>query len=196
MRKQLTFAAAIIAAGFIGLMTPRASFADSDRHGDGYRAKHAVIAVLGTLGHLAKGGRNGHDKGYVNDGGHGRKGHNGYKKHDGHGGKHAYGGKRAYGGKHAYGGQKKGHGKHARRGHHKGHGKHARRGHQRRHGHFARRGHGGRHGPYFAGRGCHQVSKIRHDGYGGRKRIVGTMCYDRYGNSYIVPGSRHVAHRY
>ena len=39
--------------------------------------------------------------------------------------------------------------------------------------------------------GCHKVSKI---GYRNRQKalIGGTACYDRYGNLYIVDGSRYV----
>ena len=38
---------------------------------------------------------------------------------------------------------------------------------------------------------CRQVSKIVVDGYGGYKNIGGTLCYDRYGQGYIVSGSRY-----
>ncbi len=40
-------------------------------------------------------------------------------------------------------------------------------------------------------RACHKVSKT---GYwrGEHARIGGTMCYDRYGNGYVVEGSRYL----
>lgn len=40
--------------------------------------------------------------------------------------------------------------------------------------------------------GCHQAQIFVPDGYGGGTNIGGTMCYDRYGNGYLVPGSRFV----
>lgn len=52
-------------------------------------------------------------------------------------------------------------------------------------------------GGYSAGHGsCHPVSKIVHDAYGQPLKVAGTMCYDAYGRSYVVPGSRYVMHRY
>ncbi|MEM8986199.1 MAG: hypothetical protein AAGC95_05695 [Pseudomonadota bacterium] len=44
-------------------------------------------------------------------------------------------------------------------------------------------------------RACHPVQK---DGYwrGYRARIGGTMCYDGYGGSYVVKGSRYLIHYY
>ncbi len=38
---------------------------------------------------------------------------------------------------------------------------------------------------------CHQVSKTVYDEYDIPHTIAGTMCYDRYGDSYIVSGSRY-----
>jgi len=76
-------------------------------------------------------------------------------------------------------------------------------GHGGKHGH---RGHGGHHGSRHGGHGhdarhggygydCRKVSK--HGYYHGRKaRIGGTMCYDRYGDPYIVQGSRYVIDYY
>ncbi len=46
------------------------------------------------------------------------------------------------------------------------------------------------------GRACHTVSKIGYGDYGRKAKIGGTMCYDSYGNSYIVKGSRYVIHYY
>ena len=46
------------------------------------------------------------------------------------------------------------------------------------------------------GRACHTVSKIGYDDYGKKAKIGGTMCYDSYGNSYVVKGSRYVIHYY
>ena len=45
------------------------------------------------------------------------------------------------------------------------------------------------------GRACHTVSKIGYDN-GRKAKIGGTMCYNAYGNSYVVKGSRHVIHYY
>ncbi len=50
--------------------------------------------------------------------------------------------------------------------------------------------------PAAYGRACHAVSKVGYDGYGRKAKIGGTMCYDTYGNSYIVVGSRYVIHYY
>ena len=38
---------------------------------------------------------------------------------------------------------------------------------------------------------CHQTSKIVVDGYGRYQKIGGTMCYNSYGQGYIVSGSRY-----
>ncbi len=46
--------------------------------------------------------------------------------------------------------------------------------------------------PYRTRPACTPVSKIAYDGYGRPIRIGGTMCFDRYGVGYIVPGSRYV----
>ncbi len=50
--------------------------------------------------------------------------------------------------------------------------------------------------PAAYGRACHTVSKVGYDGYGRKAKIGRTMCYDTYGNSYIVAGSRYVIHYY
>ena len=39
--------------------------------------------------------------------------------------------------------------------------------------------------------GCHPVSKVRWD-RGRKARFGGTLCYDAYGNGFIVPGSRYL----
>lgn len=38
---------------------------------------------------------------------------------------------------------------------------------------------------------CHPVSKYIYDDYGNRNKIGGTMCYDQYGQGYVVEGSRY-----
>ena len=43
---------------------------------------------------------------------------------------------------------------------------------------------------------CHTVYKTIYDAYGQPLKIAGTMCYDAYGRSYVVRGSRYVVHRY
>ena len=50
-------------------------------------------------------------------------------------------------------------------------------------------------GPRYANQGCQPTSK---SGYwhGRQARIGGTMCYDAYGNGYIVQGSRYLIHYY
>lgn len=47
---------------------------------------------------------------------------------------------------------------------------------------------------YPAVRPCHPVIGHGFDQFGRRAKFGGTMCYDRYGNSYVVAGSRHVIH--
>ena len=49
--------------------------------------------------------------------------------------------------------------------------------------------------PRYRGNSCHSVSKIGYDD-GREAKIGGTRCYDEYGESYIVPGSRYVIHYY
>jgi len=75
-------------------------------------------------------------------------------------------------------------------------------------GHYYRGGYGGHGGAHFGNpyrtkhhhyqhrpSRCHPVSK--HGLWHGRQaKIGGTMCYDGYGNSYVVPGSRHLIHYY
>ena len=41
---------------------------------------------------------------------------------------------------------------------------------------------------------CHAVSKWGYDNYGQKAKISGTMCYDVYGQGYVVPGSRYIIH--
>jgi hypothetical protein len=48
-----------------------------------------------------------------------------------------------------------------------------------------------RHHRRFA-RACHATYKDGYDYHGRPARIGGTMCYDRFGRAYIVPGSRYV----
>lgn len=38
---------------------------------------------------------------------------------------------------------------------------------------------------------CHQVYKNSYDEYGDAYRIGGTMCYNQYGEGYVVEGSRY-----
>ena len=38
---------------------------------------------------------------------------------------------------------------------------------------------------------CHEVSKTTVDEYGEYRKIGGTMCYDSYGQGYVVSGSRY-----
>ncbi|MDP6390220.1 MAG: hypothetical protein QF654_10025 [Alphaproteobacteria bacterium] len=57
-----------------------------------------------------------------------------------------------------------------------------------------RRGQRVRH--YRQVRRCHSVYSYKTDRWGNQVKVVGTMCYDRRGNGYIVRGSRHVVERY
>jgi len=41
---------------------------------------------------------------------------------------------------------------------------------------------------------CHPVSKNIIDRYGHHRKVAGTMCYNKYGQSYIVSGSRYYKH--
>jgi hypothetical protein len=50
--------------------------------------------------------------------------------------------------------------------------------------------------PQFAVRPCHATSKLVYDGHGRRIVISDVMCYDTYGRSYIVKGSRRIVHYY
>jgi hypothetical protein len=43
-------------------------------------------------------------------------------------------------------------------------------------------------------RACHPVIGQGFDRFGRRAKFGGTMCYDGYGNGYIVAGSQHVIH--
>jgi len=45
------------------------------------------------------------------------------------------------------------------------------------------------------GSGCHAVSKTKYH-HGRLAKVGGTMCYDSYGNPYVVSGSRYVMHYY
>ena len=48
-------------------------------------------------------------------------------------------------------------------------------------------------GSEYAGNNCRSTYKYVTDSYGNQTKVNGTMCYDRYGKPYIVPGSRSVA---
>jgi hypothetical protein len=58
-------------------------------------------------------------------------------------------------------------------------------------------GHSGNYATYPAhnyshqARPCQQVSKYTYDEYGNAHKIAGTMCYDNYGQGYVVDGSRY-----
>jgi hypothetical protein len=43
---------------------------------------------------------------------------------------------------------------------------------------------------------CHPVIGRGTDHFGRAAKFGGTMCYDRFGRGYVVPGSRHVIHYY
>ena len=90
-----------------------------------------------------------------------------------------------------------------RHGQHYGYGKHGVRRHYRHGGHgyvkpYAGRGYAKPHhkGAGYAHRDrCQQTSKTGYH-HGRKAQIGGTMCYDRHGRWYIVPGSRYVMHYY
>jgi hypothetical protein len=73
-------------------------------------------------------------------------------------------------------------------------------GHNTGHGVIGGYSHGGS-GSHDLGRtrysaGCRAVIKFGFDRFGRRAKIGGTMCFDRYGNPYILSHSRHVIHYY
>lgn len=149
-----------------------------------------------------------------------------HDSHKGHGKKHAYkkGFKHGYhkGQKHAYR-EGRGHGRHVKKHAYK-HGhknrydkgyKHGRKHHRPSHGYkhgkliynfvFGFPGYGSwaPHGyrqhkrvRHYRHNSCHPVSRLGYDRYGRKVKFGGTMCYDRYGDSYIVKGSRHIIHYY
>lgn len=41
---------------------------------------------------------------------------------------------------------------------------------------------------------CRPVIRISYDGYGNRIKIGGTLCLNRYGERYILRGSRHIVY--
>ena len=113
-----------------------------------------------------------------------------------------------------------GHRRHGRHGRSFRHGRRHRFGHGFRHGHGGTKfflslaipfshfafGHHGHH-HYYGGHGayggsyrylrhCRKVVKTGYDRFGRRAKIGGTLCFDRYGNSYILSRSRHVIHYY
>jgi len=47
------------------------------------------------------------------------------------------------------------------------------------------------HSPHHR-KSCRPVFKYTYDRYGRRTKTGGTMCYDAYGEGYVVPGSRYV----
>ena len=53
----------------------------------------------------------------------------------------------------------------------------------------------GGYGRYEQRSDCHAVSKVGY-WHGHKALIGGTMCYDRYGNSYVVDGSRYLIRYY
>ena len=92
-------------------------------------------------------------------------------------------------------------GPHVRTRHYGGHGFYYG-GHNTGHGVIGGHSHGGLGGHnYGPGRsrysaGCRAVIKYGFDRFGRRAKIGGTLCFDRYGNSYILSRSRHVIHYY
>jgi hypothetical protein len=47
---------------------------------------------------------------------------------------------------------------------------------------------------HWVTRPCHPVVGHGLDAYGRQAKFGGTMCYDRFGNGYVVAGSQHVIH--
>lgn len=117
-----------------------------------------------------------------------------HKYHKGHGHHKSHGHYRRHKHYKHRGRYKSGHwykNKRYRHGHKYGHGHHYK-SHKSRHGHGYKHGHGYR---KAGGYGCHPVYKYGyHHGY--KAKIGGTMCYDGYGNGYVVPGSRYVVETY
>ncbi len=163
----------------------------------GYRiATIAALAAIFGLGFASPGFASGKDRSYGYQDNHGKRG--GYEKSHRYKEKHGYNRRDGKGWRY---GQKR----HDRRG---------RQGRKQRHG-----GYGHSNGSfYFFGqilsghdrerrissgygqgriksRNCHRVTKTGYD-RGRKAKFGGTMCYDAYGKSYIVRGSRHVIHYY
>ncbi len=90
---------------------------------------------------------------------------------------------------------------HKLRRHHKFKRQYARRQHTRqdyfpRRGQRLGRGQRLRHGGRIAAASCHRVRRHGFDRRGYRVLFGGVMCYDAYGTSYVVDGSRTVIRRY
>lgn len=128
-------------------------------------------------------------------------GHRG--KHHRYGYGYGYGHRGYYGGHYGsyYGRHHRGHHRGHRYGHHRGYRDHYYRHRQHRHyggpvfGNPHRYRHHRYHGYSNHARNCHPVSK---NGFwhGRHAKIGGTMCYDRYGNGYVISNSRHLIHYY
>ena len=94
-------------------------------------------------------------------------------------------------------------GLHLTLGHHGGgHGKGYGKGHGRNYGHGNKHSNKGRHNNVQAyaggsqGNHCRPTYKHVYDDYGNSTKINGTLCYDHYGQAYVVPGSRYVDNSY
>ncbi len=90
---------------------------------------------------------------------------------------------------------------HKLRRHHKFKRQYARRQHTRqdyfpRRGQRLGRGQRLRHGGRIAAASCHRMQRHGFDRHGYRVLFGGVMCYDAYGTSYVVDGSRTVIRRY
>ncbi len=50
--------------------------------------------------------------------------------------------------------------------------------------------------PGFVAAPCQPVIGHGFDQFGRRAKVAATMCYDRFGNGYVVRGSEHIIHRF
>lgn len=106
-------------------------------------------------------------------------GHHGYGHHGGYyGGGHGHHG-RHYGGGYGYSN------------HHYGNHYYSQPSYSQGYGHFGNYATYPAHNYSHQARPCQQVSKYTYDEYGNAHKIAGTMCYDNYGQGYVVDGSRY-----
>ena len=98
-----------------------------------------------------------------------------------------------------------GHGKHHNYRHHYGNSRHYNSNHYRKHNNHSyypsysygySSNYSGNASNYSSGKDCRPTHKYQYDEHGNEIRINGTLCYNSYGNAYIVPGSRYVADSY
>ena len=48
------------------------------------------------------------------------------------------------------------------------------------------------HQPTLSARHCRPIEEVAHDRFGNRVLTVATLCFDAFGNAFVVPGSRRI----